>query len=193
MAIVVEHEKRKKEILEKSLELFIAEGYEDVTYQKIADRCGITRTTLYIYFKNKREIFSFSIKQLTGDVERQLLEIIKQPELHSVDCLEGILSRHVLVWYVAIIAGGISAMRGVHPGGIIGRHDVAIDAGRRIIAKIGVRTKHIDCECATSQQCSKKHHAHRLLRAGHSPYELLRRAAQVLHLRKNGVEYHKQL
>ena len=88
MAIVVEHEKRKKEILEKSLELFIAEGYEDVTYQKIADRCGITRTTLYIYFKNKREIFSFSIKQLTGDVERQLLEIIKQPELHSVDCLK---------------------------------------------------------------------------------------------------------
>lgn len=77
MAIVVEHEKRKKEILEKSLELFIAEGYEDVTYQKIADRCGITRTTLYIYFKNKREIFSFSIKQLTGDLENQLLEIIK--------------------------------------------------------------------------------------------------------------------
>ncbi|WP_407397956.1 TetR/AcrR family transcriptional regulator [Treponema sp.] len=90
MAIVVEHEKRKKEILEKSLELFIAEGYEDVTYQKIADRCGITRTTLYIYFKNKREIFSFSIKQLTGDLERQLLEIIKEPGLHSVDCLKKI-------------------------------------------------------------------------------------------------------
>ena len=88
MAIVVEHEKRKKEILDKSLELFIEEGYEDVTYQKIADRCGITRTTLYIYFKNKREIFSFSIKQLTGDVEKQLLEIVKQPDLHSIDCLK---------------------------------------------------------------------------------------------------------
>ena len=54
MAIVVEHDKRKHEILEKSLEVFIEEGYEDVTFQKIADRCGITRTTLYIYFKNKR-------------------------------------------------------------------------------------------------------------------------------------------
>lgn len=93
MAIVVEHEKRKKEILEKSLELFIAEGYEDVTYQKIADRCGITRTTLYIYFKNKREIFSFSIKQLTGDLENQLLEIIKKPDLHSIDCLKEIFFR----------------------------------------------------------------------------------------------------
>ena len=90
MAIVVEHEKRKKEILEKSFELFIEEGYEDVTFQKIADRCGITRTTLYIYFKNKREIFSFSIKQLTNDVERQLMEIIKEPNLHSIDCLKKI-------------------------------------------------------------------------------------------------------
>lgn len=75
MAIVVEHEKRKREILEKSFQLFIEDGYEDVTYQKIADKCGITRTTLYIYFKNKREIFLWSIKQLTNDVEQELIEI----------------------------------------------------------------------------------------------------------------------
>ena len=47
MAIVVEHEKRKHEILQKALDVFITEGYEDATYQKIADKCGITRTTLY--------------------------------------------------------------------------------------------------------------------------------------------------
>ena len=57
MAVQVEHDKRKQEILEKALDLFVEEGYEDVTFQKISDRCGITRTTLYIYFKNKREIF----------------------------------------------------------------------------------------------------------------------------------------
>ena len=65
MAIVVEHEKRRFEILEKALDIFVEEGYEDATFQKIADRCGITRTTLYLYFKNKREIFVWSIKQLT--------------------------------------------------------------------------------------------------------------------------------
>ena len=46
MAIVVEHEKRKHEILQRALDVFINEGYEDATYQKIADKCGITRTTL---------------------------------------------------------------------------------------------------------------------------------------------------
>lgn len=74
MAIVVEHEKRRYEILEKALDIFTEEGYEDATFQKIADRCGITRTTLYLYFKNKREIFVWSIKQLTDSLEVTLRE-----------------------------------------------------------------------------------------------------------------------
>jgi AcrR family transcriptional regulator len=47
MAIVVEHERRRKQILEKALDVFVDEGFEDATFQKIADRCAITRTTLY--------------------------------------------------------------------------------------------------------------------------------------------------
>ena len=78
MAIVVEHDKRKKEILETALDLFMEKGYEDVTFQKIADRCGITRTTLYLYFKNKREIFMCSIKQLTTKLEEVLITIAKK-------------------------------------------------------------------------------------------------------------------
>lgn len=91
MAIVVEHEKRKHDILEKAFTMFLEEGYEDITYQKIADRCGITRTTLYVYFKNKKDIFLWSIKQLTSDIEKQLLNIIKNPELTASDCLKQIL------------------------------------------------------------------------------------------------------
>ena len=83
MAIIVEHEKRKREILERALDVFVAEGYEDATFQKISDRCGITRTTLYIYFKNKREIFMFSIKQLTEGLEQSLLEMMNNPEYSS--------------------------------------------------------------------------------------------------------------
>ena len=88
MAVLVEHDKRKHEILEKALGLFMEEGYEDVTYQKIADRCGITRTTLYIYFKNKREIFIWSIKQLTQLIEQNLLQILEDTSLSASDCLK---------------------------------------------------------------------------------------------------------
>ena len=91
MAIVVEHEKRKHEILQKALDVFINEGYEDATYQKIADKCGITRTTLYIYFKNKQEIFGFSIKQLLTEIETSLLGILKTPELSNEQILRKVM------------------------------------------------------------------------------------------------------
>jgi AcrR family transcriptional regulator len=78
MAIVVEHEKRRREILERALDVFVEEGFENATYQKIADRSGITRTTLYIYFHNKREIFNFSIKQLLSEFETDLNRVRKE-------------------------------------------------------------------------------------------------------------------
>ena len=91
MAIVVEHEKRKHEILQKALDVFITEGYEDATYQKIADKCGITRTTLYIYFKNKQEIFGFSIKQLLTEIETSLLKILHKEELTGEQILRQVM------------------------------------------------------------------------------------------------------
>jgi AcrR family transcriptional regulator len=81
MAIIVEHEKRRKAILEKALDIFVEEGFENATYQKIADRCRITRTTLYTYFRNKQEIFNFSIKQLLGKVEEELHVLRKDTKL----------------------------------------------------------------------------------------------------------------
>jgi AcrR family transcriptional regulator len=93
MAIVVEHEKRKREILEKSLDIFIEEGYEDVTFQKIADRCGITRTTLYIYFKNKQELFLWSIKQLTQGLETALLLVVNNQSLSSREQLHQVCTK----------------------------------------------------------------------------------------------------
>jgi len=92
MAIIVEHEKRRREILQKSLDVFVEEGYEDVTFQKIADRCGITRTTLYIYFKNKHEIFLGSIKELMGSLEETILLYINDEKLTNEIKLRKILS-----------------------------------------------------------------------------------------------------
>ena len=95
MAIVVEHEKRKKEILQKAQDVFEAEGYNDATFQKIADRCGITRTTLYIYFNNKQEIFLWSIKQLLSTLELSINEITAKEELSAEETLR--ITMHKIV------------------------------------------------------------------------------------------------
>ena len=81
MSIVIEHDKRRRQILRKALDVFMEEGYEDATYQKIADRCKITRTTLYLYFHNKQEIFNFSIKQFMAEVEQDILGVKENTSL----------------------------------------------------------------------------------------------------------------
>jgi len=91
MSIVVEHDKRRNEILEKALDVFMDEGFEDTTFQKIADRCGITRTTLYLYFKNKKEIFNYSIKLLLLKVEEGVRRIQADTSVGSVEKITNIL------------------------------------------------------------------------------------------------------
>jgi len=92
LSITIEHEKRKREILEKALDVFVDEGYEDTTFQKIAERCGITRTILYLYFKNKREIFSFSIKLFTEKLEAELRRIAEDSGRNQTDKLASVVS-----------------------------------------------------------------------------------------------------
>ena len=87
MAIVVEHDKRLHEILERALDVFASEGYEDTTFQKIADSCGVTRTTLYVYFDNKKDIFVSSLKQILIAMELDLHKIIEDESLNAHDAL----------------------------------------------------------------------------------------------------------
>ena len=47
----------KKQILDASMKLFVEEGFENVTIRRIADLIEYSPTTVYLYFKDKDEIF----------------------------------------------------------------------------------------------------------------------------------------
>ena len=136
MAIIVEHDKRRHEILEKSLELFCREGYEDVTFQKISDACGITRTTLYIYFKNKREIFLWSIKQLTMAIEKKLQTIIDDKSLNAEQCL-----RTMITWIIDECGRRASLFHTLLPY-LISLQKSGINPGERVRRRV-LRVKHL--------------------------------------------------
>ncbi|MCL2230086.1 MAG: TetR/AcrR family transcriptional regulator [Treponema sp.] len=91
MAVAVEHDKRRQKILEKALAVFIEDGFENATFQKISDKCGITRTILYLYFKNKKDIFNYSIKQLLLNVEESINSICSDSSLSSADKISQVL------------------------------------------------------------------------------------------------------
>src|SRR5580700_8448951 len=62
MGIQERKEKQKLEIrkliLDASIKLFIDEGFGNVTIRKIADLIEYSPTTVYLYFKDKDEIFT---------------------------------------------------------------------------------------------------------------------------------------
>ncbi len=63
---------KKKEILTAASSVFQKYGLQKITLDDIAKECGIKKTALYYYFKNKEEIF---ITMLKRDVEKIRLEI----------------------------------------------------------------------------------------------------------------------
>ena len=56
MPKIVDHKKRRIEILENSQDLFATQGYAALSMRKISNSLGVTTGTLYHYFPNKRSI-----------------------------------------------------------------------------------------------------------------------------------------
>lgn len=46
----------KKEILDAARSLFLEKGYESTSMRKIANRVGISATTIYLYYKDKADV-----------------------------------------------------------------------------------------------------------------------------------------
>jgi AcrR family transcriptional regulator len=49
-------ENLRQEIMDAAREMFVAEGYANVSMRKIADKIGYSATTIYIYFNDKNDL-----------------------------------------------------------------------------------------------------------------------------------------
>ena len=76
MKATVDHRARKQVIIANAIRLFARHGYNDVTFQDLADSCGVARTILYRYFKNKRQIFDAAILLAMQKVVQKHAEIM---------------------------------------------------------------------------------------------------------------------
>ena len=99
MSTTVDHQRRRLRILTKAFALFAEEGYAGVTYQKVADRCGLSRTALYRYFQNKEEMFLYAVELATNNVNSRVEQVLRQNKKTSLEKLVRIL--HVTVRMLA--------------------------------------------------------------------------------------------
>lgn len=70
---------RKEEILAAAEEAFIKYGLEKITLDDIAYECGIKKTALYYYFKNKDEILGGMIQLKARTISSRIrIEVMRQ-------------------------------------------------------------------------------------------------------------------
>ena len=146
MGIVIDHAARKRDIIAKSIQLFAEQGYDGVTYQKIADSCAIARTTLYKYFRNKREIFNTAIWEVSYLLIGRFDEALSS-KANAVTRLDRVMTAVFQLLFeqriilTVILDYVLAAQRSGHNmERIISRHTIGL---RRIIHQLlveGVRT-----------------------------------------------------
>jgi len=52
-----EKERRRNAIIDAAEEVFFSKGVEDATMDEVAERAELSKGTLYLYFKNKNDLF----------------------------------------------------------------------------------------------------------------------------------------
>ncbi len=95
-----DRKKREKELLRRLIldaarELFVAQGYENVSMRKIAEQIEYSPTTIYLYFKDKsqllQEICETSFEKLADEIRKSQelggtpLEILRRVMMAYVD------------------------------------------------------------------------------------------------------------
>lgn len=90
---------RKKEILKAAQKVFAKEGFHQATIDEIAREAELAKGTIYLYFKNKRELFYSLVKEKTEYLMNLIQEETKKED-PPIKKLSAIV-RHQLEFYEA--------------------------------------------------------------------------------------------
>ncbi len=84
---------RPAEITEAALACFAARGFAATRLEDIAQRAGITRGTLYLYFPNKEELFKAVVRQAIGPALARAGGLIAaSPDASSAELLRQVIA-----------------------------------------------------------------------------------------------------
>jgi len=91
---------RKEQIVNAARKLVIEVGSENVTVRRIAEEVGFTEAAIYRHFKSKKDILHLLVENIeksliadltvTGDQDGDILEIILQRHLSSIEMRRGV-------------------------------------------------------------------------------------------------------
>jgi len=96
MSRTIDHDNRIRTILKTSLALFPQYGFDDLNYRQIAAHCGLSRTTIYQYFPNKRALFDATLNFFVAEMAVEFRRNVeKHPELSPAGKIELVMRQAI--------------------------------------------------------------------------------------------------
>nr|WP_287410746.1 helix-turn-helix domain-containing protein [Pseudodesulfovibrio sp.] len=95
MPKIVDHDKYKKTLTDKTTKIFRKHGYSGLGMRKIAQELGISKSALYHYFPSKEALFSACTKSVTsfGNQDFHNLPIKKMNQQKRISALISIFKK----------------------------------------------------------------------------------------------------
>jgi AcrR family transcriptional regulator len=78
---------RPQEILEAAFVEFSRNGYATTTLDRIAERAGVTKGTIYVYFENKEHLFISMVREVTKATLETVHEMFERHDGSTADLL----------------------------------------------------------------------------------------------------------
>jgi AcrR family transcriptional regulator len=99
-------EERPAEIIAAALETFAERGFAATRLDDIAERAGVTRGTLYLYFPSKEELFKAVVRRAIVPVIARGEEMVE----HSQESSSALLTKILLMIPTAVAGSPVSAI-----------------------------------------------------------------------------------
>jgi AcrR family transcriptional regulator len=89
-----ELDRRRHEILAKTVHLFVRNGFSETSMREIAEAAGMGKSSLYDYFKTKDDILLWAVEDEIKDLTITALEVASLP-ISAIERLRQIMQKHL--------------------------------------------------------------------------------------------------
>jgi len=86
---------KQRQIFEVAANLISIDGYKGTSLQKIADKVGLHKSTLFHYIRNKRDLLVYIFEQSTSHVNTNLKMICNSKESKPEEKLKAAVENHL--------------------------------------------------------------------------------------------------
>jgi AcrR family transcriptional regulator len=100
-------EARPQELLDAALSIFVEKGFAAAKTEEVAQRAGVSKGTLYLYYPSKEELFKAVVRQNLSALIAEGQELAAQYEGSSADLLSELLH----IWWQRV---GNTPAAGIH-------------------------------------------------------------------------------